>query len=659
MKRIFLAATVLCVTSACGGGGDGNGDGGTTSPPAAVTSVDVTLGAPQLLPGGSTTATAALRSATGTVLSGRSIVWSSSASSVATVDGSGAVTAIAQGTTAIVATSEGRTGSALLTVSPPPVASIGVTLSAPQLFPGGAASAAAELRSASGTVLSGRAVAWSSSATTVAIVDGTGAITAIAEGTATIVATSEGKTGSAVLIVAPPPVATVNVALASQQIFPGGSTAAVAELRSAAGAVLSGRSIAWSSSATSIATVDAGGNVTAIAQGTTSISATSEGKSGSAVLTVAPPPVSTVSVTLAQTSVRSGTPTVASAVLRDDRGNVLTGRTIAWSSSATSVATVDGGGTVLTVSPGTVVITAISEGRTGAATLTVMPPPVTSVVVTGSTRAKVGDAYNYTATARIADGSIVVRPVSWSIRETARGVMTPQGVLTPLLRGLITLQATIDGVVWEATTTGYDWEVLSSSGTQFVVLEADNLITNKFGTSEYPQLVVSCGSSGYFFVWVRFDHFVTASGSVAMSYDGGSPFSQTWNELSPTYSTLWKPGNNGTVKAFALQLASIRVFGFAFTEFQGSAKAMLFRVTGLAPLLPPLMTLCPSNAVIASAAEVMQSISSLHSPLVTSNELRADRMRRAITAPDQRVTPSMQALNSVRVPESQPARRRP
>jgi hypothetical protein len=144
-----------------------------------------------------------------------------------------------------------------------------------------------------------------------------------------------------------------------------------------------------------------------------------------------------------------------------------------------------------------------------------------------------------------------------------------------------------------------------------------------------------------------------------MSYDGGSPFSQTWEELSPSYSTLWKPGNNGTVKAFALQLASLRVFGFAFTEFQGSAKAMLFRVTGLAPLLPPLMALCPSNAILASSTELMQSLSTLHAPIVMTNELRADRMQRAITAPDLRVAPSMQALNATRAPENQAARRKP
>jgi formylglycine-generating enzyme required for sulfatase activity len=55
-----------------------------------------------------------------------------------------------------------------------------------------------------GNVLTGRTITWSSSATTVAAVNGvTGLVTAVAVGAATISATSEGKTGTAVLTVIP------------------------------------------------------------------------------------------------------------------------------------------------------------------------------------------------------------------------------------------------------------------------------------------------------------------------------------------------------------------------------------------------------------------------------------------------------------------------
>src|SRR4029079_19156756 len=96
----------------------------------------------------------------------RSLTWSSSDASVATVSNSGLVTAVAPGTVQITATSEGVSGGAGLTVSAPPpapVASVSVSLNAPSLTPGQTTQANATLRDAAGTVLSGRSVTWSTS----------------------------------------------------------------------------------------------------------------------------------------------------------------------------------------------------------------------------------------------------------------------------------------------------------------------------------------------------------------------------------------------------------------------------------------------------------------------------------------------------------------
>lgn len=223
---------------------------------------------------------------------------------------------------------------------------------------------------------------------------------------------------------------------------------------------------------------------------------------------------------------------------------------------------------------------------------------------------KVGDTYAYTAIARAADGTVVNRPMTFSVPQTSIAAMTAGGVLTPLQAGAFTIQVTIDGGVWSLANTVYDWDSFSGGGSQFVTLSADNLITNKYGVSEYPDLVFSCSSTGNFFVWVSFDNFVTASGAVAMSFDGGSPFSQTWNELSPDYSTLWKPGSNAVKKSFALQIASASQFGFAFSEFLGTAKAMIFRVGGLSPRLTPLLNSCPGNAIVTSADQSAAMMSS-------------------------------------------------
>src|SRR5262249_17904959 len=136
----------------------------------------------------------------------------------------------------------------------------------------------------------------------------------------------------------------------------------------------------------SIATVSSSGLVSAISAGTATITATSEGKSGTAsmTITVPPAPVATVSVTPSPASVITGQSIQLQATLRDAANNVLTGRTISWTSSNVSLASVSSTGLVQGVAAGTVTITATSEGKTETSTVTVSAPapaPVASVAV--------------------------------------------------------------------------------------------------------------------------------------------------------------------------------------------------------------------------------------------------------------------------------------
>lgn len=111
MRRVFVVAMLGIV--GCGGGTD------TVTPPpppAPVAAVDVTPSSATLVPGQTQTLSATTRDARGSVLSGRNIVWNSATSAVATVDASGVVTAVAPGTASVTATSEGKSGTAQITV---------------------------------------------------------------------------------------------------------------------------------------------------------------------------------------------------------------------------------------------------------------------------------------------------------------------------------------------------------------------------------------------------------------------------------------------------------------------------------------------------------------------------------------------------------------
>jgi hypothetical protein len=94
---------------------------------------------------------------------------------------------------------------------------------------------------------------------------------------------------ASVTVTCPIPVATVTVAPASASITAGGTVQLTATLRDSSGAELTGRVITWSSDAGGVATVSVSGLVTGVAPGTATITATREGVSGTAAVTVTAP----------------------------------------------------------------------------------------------------------------------------------------------------------------------------------------------------------------------------------------------------------------------------------------------------------------------------------------------------------------------------------
>ncbi|MBL8982384.1 MAG: Ig-like domain-containing protein [Gemmatimonadetes bacterium] len=112
------------------------------------------------------------------------------------------------------------------------------------------------------------------------------------------------------------------------------------------------------------------GLVTAIAAGTATVTATSEGKSGSATITVLRP-VGSVTLDRATATLVPAQTLQLAATPKADNGDSLTGRTLAWSSSTVAVATVNATGLVTAVTPGSSTITVTAEGKSATAAITV------------------------------------------------------------------------------------------------------------------------------------------------------------------------------------------------------------------------------------------------------------------------------------------------
>lgn len=195
MLRAALCAGLIAL-AACGGGGGDPVDPG----PAPVASVTVSPPTNTLAPQETVQLTAVLRDAAGTQLTGRTINWTASPSQSATVSSTGLVTAIAAGVVTVTATSEGKSGSAQVTVVAP-VATVVVSATTTTLVPQQSLQLTVVLQDAGGAPLTGRPVTWTSSQAQVATVSTTGLVTALATGSTTITATSEGKSGTIALTV--------------------------------------------------------------------------------------------------------------------------------------------------------------------------------------------------------------------------------------------------------------------------------------------------------------------------------------------------------------------------------------------------------------------------------------------------------------------------
>ncbi len=144
------------------------------------------------------------------------------------------------------------------------------------------------------------------------------------------------------------------------------------------GASIKNKTINYSSANTAIATVTVTGQVIGVAVGTTTVSAVANGKTGTAQVTVTPEVATSVTVSPANITLRLTNQKQFSAIAKNAAGTQIAGRTFRWSSSNSSVASVDQNGNVIALSPGSIVIAADADGVIGNSSVTVTNIPIGS-----------------------------------------------------------------------------------------------------------------------------------------------------------------------------------------------------------------------------------------------------------------------------------------
>lgn len=355
--------------------------------------------------------------------SSASVSWSSSNTSVATVDSNGKVAAKGEGSATITAkfTYDGNTYSATCTVV---VNKPGVTVNptSKTIYLGDSFTISATIKSG------GQTITWSSSNTSVATVDLNGKVTAKGAGTATITAkfTYAGTAYSATCA--------VTVEKPSISFSPTSKSVYVTDSFTISATVKpSGQTITWSSSNTSVATVDSSGKVTAKGTGSATITGkfTYNGNTYSATCSVTVQGKPGITLNKSSLSLYIGdTNTLVPAV-------TPSGSTVTWSSSNTSVATVNSSGKVSAISNGTATITA--SIRYNGVTyyvdckVTVTKPSIS--VSISSSKIWLGDTTYVSKSGNIPSGVTV----SWISSNSSIATVNSSGTVTGMGNGTATI----------------------------------------------------------------------------------------------------------------------------------------------------------------------------------------------------------------------------
>lgn len=335
--------------------------------PVAVTGISVSPMVASVQEGATVQLTATIAPANA---ANKNVTWSSTNSALATVDANGLVTGVLAGVVDITVTTVDGSFSAVSTITVTPVLVTGISVD-PVSASVDVGSTLALSSTISPANASNKNISWTSSNTSVAIVNANGVVTGIADGSVDITVTTEDGNYSAVAVITVNAVSVTGITINPPTVsMVNGSTKQLSAVISPLNAT--NKNVSWISSNTSVATVDANGLISAVSVGTTEIKVVSADGNleATSLVEVTPIPVTGISVNPAAAAVVEGnTMQLEATVLPSNAAN----KNVSWSSSNTAIATVDANGLVTTILSGVVQITATTDdgGFTATSEITV------------------------------------------------------------------------------------------------------------------------------------------------------------------------------------------------------------------------------------------------------------------------------------------------
>jgi len=363
------------------------------------------------------------------------VTWTSTNTSVVTVDAKGQVTAKAPGeATIIIRTADGgRTDLCVITVKQK-IDSVKLDVSKLDLKVGDYYYIKASITPKDATDID---LTWESSDTKVATVDADGKVMAKAPGTAFIMVKS--KTGGTAYceVTVRQPVTGIMLNFTDKTIYAKQSFQLNASVLPSTASNLN---VTWKSSNDKVATVSKNGEVTGVAGGTAIITATTVdgGFSASCVVTVKEDVVN-IKLNYDSYILGQGKSFVLEATVISETAS---NQNVIWISSDEDIATVDSKGRVKGIAQGEVTITAIAEDGSGAEAsceVTVVKS-VTKISISKTYMTMyVGDSK--TLKASVEPSKATIKTLEWKSSDTDIAIVDDNGVVTALKAGTVTITA--------------------------------------------------------------------------------------------------------------------------------------------------------------------------------------------------------------------------
>ena len=448
----------------------------------------------------------------------KGVIWSSSNSSIASISDTGLVTALTQGSATITVTTQdgGFTDSCQVLVTDPNIPVTGVSLnhSTLSIDIGSSETLIATITPPDAT---NQNVTWVVSNIDIATISTTGVVTALAQGTATItVRTHDGDfTDTCQVIVTVPdiPVTDVSLNYSTLSIDIGYSETLIATIIPANA---TNQNVSWTSSNSSIASVSDTGVVTAIAQGTATITVTTQDGdfTDTCQVIVTDPNIPVTGVSLNHSSLSLDIDSTETLIATITPANA-TNQNVSWTSSNSSIASISDTGVVTAIAQGSATITVTTQDGdfTDICDVTVNPAPTATVIINLTTsdggsvigatvvlQNHVGGEYQETATS----SSVILDNIPFG----SYSVIVSHSGYHPFIDENLSVQThTVSHAVHLIDTNpqigdiiefgAYTWRVLDRNGGQ-VLIVSENIIEDRFYHTSWTNITwAECSLRAY------------------------------------------------------------------------------------------------------------------------------------------------------------------